>query len=91
VVKVVFFARFLPGVRLPTYTMCGFLHADLKKFIFAAVGATLVWTSALFLLSLRVGKLLMEHLGQWRWAGFAAFLIAIVLAGRLAAHVQEKT
>jgi hypothetical protein len=45
----------------------------------------------LFLLSLRVGKLLMEHLGQWRWAGFAAFLIAIVLAGRLAAHVQEKT
>jgi hypothetical protein len=57
----------------------------------AAIGATLIWTSALFLLSMRVGKFLVENLGQWRWVGFAAFLIAIFLAGRLAARVQEKT
>ena len=88
---VVFFARFLPGVRLPTYTTCGFLGADLKKFILAAIGATLIWTTALFVVSLRVGKLLVEHLGAWRWVGFAAFLLAIVLVGRLAAKVQEKT
>ncbi len=91
VFKVVFVARFLPGVRLPTYTACGFLGADLKKFIAAAIGATLIWTTALFLVSLRVGKLLAEHLGAWRWVGFAAFLLAIVLAGRLAARAQEKT
>jgi len=91
VFKVVFVARFLPGVRLPTYTACGFLGADLKKFILAALGATLIWTSALFVVSLRVGKFLVEHLGAWRWVGFAAFLLAIVLAGRLAARVQEKT
>jgi membrane protein DedA with SNARE-associated domain len=91
VFKVVFVARFLPGVRLPTYTACGFLGADLQKFILAALGATLIWTSALFVVSLRVGKFLVEHLGAWRWVGFAAFLLAIVLAGRLAARVQEKT
>jgi membrane protein DedA with SNARE-associated domain len=91
VFKVVFAARFLPGVRLPTYTTCGFLGADLKKFILAAIGATLIWTTALFLVSLRVGKLLVEHLGAWRWVGFAAFLLAIVVTGRLAARVQEKT
>ncbi len=91
VFKVVFVARFLPGVRLPTYTACGFLGADLKKFTAAAIGATLIWTTALFLVSLRVGKLLVEHLGAWRWVGFAAFLLAIVLAGRLAARAQEKT
>ncbi len=91
VFKVVFVARFLPGVRLPTYTACGFLAASFKKFILAAVGATLIWTSALFLLSLRVGRFLLDHLGQWRWLGFAAFLVAIVVVGRLAARVQEKT
>ena len=85
VFKVVFVARFLPGVRLPTYTACGFLGASFRKFIAAAVGATLIWTSALFALSLRVGKLLLDHLGQWRWLGFAAFILAIVLVGRFAA------
>jgi membrane protein DedA with SNARE-associated domain len=91
VFKVVFVARFLPGVRLPTYTACGFLGASLKKFILAAVGATLIWTTALFLVSLRVGKLLIEHLGAWRWVGFAAFILAIILAGRLAARAQGGT
>jgi membrane protein DedA with SNARE-associated domain len=90
VFKVVFVARFLPGVRLPTYTACGFLGADLKKFIAAAIGATLIWTTALFLVSLRVGRFLVDHFGAWRWAGFAGFLLVIVLAGRLAARAQEK-
>jgi membrane protein DedA with SNARE-associated domain len=90
VFKVVFISRFLPGVRLPTYTACGFLGADFGRFVTAAVGATLIWTSALFAVSLRVGRLLLDHLGQWRWVGFAAFVVAIVLAGRLAARAQEK-
>ena len=90
VFKVVFISRFLPGVRLPTYTACGFLGANFRKFVAAAVGATLIWTSALFAVSLRVGRLLVDHLGEWRWAGFAAFVVVIVLAGRLAARVQVK-
>ncbi len=90
VFKVVFISRFLPGVRLPTYTACGFLGANFRKFVAAAVGATLIWTSALFAVSLRVGKLLVEHLGEWRWAGFAAFIVVIVLAGRLAVRAQAK-
>ncbi len=90
VFKVVFISRFLPGVRLPTYTACGFLGANFRKFVAAAVGATLIWTSALFAVSLRVGHLLMQHLGQWRWAGFAAFIVVIVLAGRLALRAQAE-
>jgi membrane protein DedA with SNARE-associated domain len=90
VFKVVFISRFLPGVRLPTYTTCGFLGANFRKFVTAAIGATLIWTSALFAVSLRVGKLLVEHLGQWRWVGFVAFLTVIMLAGRLAARSQER-
>ena len=90
VFKVVFISRFLPGARLPTYTACGFLHANLTKFTTAAIGATLIWTSALFLVSLRVGKFLLEQAGTWRWVGALGFIVVIAIAGRVAAKVQEK-
>jgi len=89
VFKVVFISRFIPGARLPTYTACGFLHANLRKFALAAVVATLVWTSLLFSVSLKVGALLVEHLGVWRWAGAAGFALVIILVGRTAARIQE--
>lgn len=91
VFKVVFVARFLPGVRLPTYTTCGFLHASFTRFVLAATGATLIWTSLLFGLSIKVGDALMTHLGAWRWVGAAVFLVIIILAGRFAAHAAKAS
>ena len=82
--KVVLVSRFLPGLRLPTYTTCGFVGADLKQFTLAAIAATACWTSLLFLTSLKVGHFLMDHLGAWRWAGAAGFIAFIILAGRAA-------
>ena len=73
VFKVVFISRFLPGMRLPTYTTCGFLGADFTRFALAAIVATLIWTSLLFGVSLHVGKVLAEHLGAWRWVGGLGF------------------
>jgi membrane protein DedA with SNARE-associated domain len=89
VFKVVFISRFLPGMRLPTYTSCGFLHASLSRFCLAAIVATLAWTSILFVVSLRVGQVLIDHLGAWRWAGAAGFAVALVVAGRYAARLQR--
>jgi membrane protein DedA with SNARE-associated domain len=83
--QVVLVSRFLPGMRLPTYTTCGFVRADLKQFTAAAVVATLCWTSLLFTASLKVGHFLMDHLGAWRWAGAAGFIAFVILAGRAAA------
>lgn len=88
VFKTVFAARFMPGVRLPTYTACGFLRASLLRFSLAAVGATLIWTSLLFGVSLRVGHVIMANLGTWRWAGAAGFVLAVILAGRLLRKVE---
>lgn len=88
-VKVVFISRFIPGARLPTYTTCGFLGANFLRFVATAVVATLIWTSALFGVSLRVGKVLMEHLGAWRWAGAIGFAAMIVIMGRVAASLQN--
>ncbi len=90
VFKVVFISRFIPGARLPTYTACGFLHADFRRFALAAVVATLVWTSLLFGVSLKLGAVLMEHLGAWRWAGAVGFAVVVILVGRTAARMQES-
>ncbi len=85
VFKIVLISRFLPGLRLPTYTTCGFVGADFRQFTLAAVIATTCWTTLLFAASLRVGQFLMDHLGAWRWAGAAGFVMFIILAGRAAA------
>ncbi len=82
---VVLVTRFLPGLRLPTYTTCGFVAADLRKFLLAVIVATMCWTSLLFGVSLKIGQVLIDHFGAWRWAGAAGFIAFVIIAGRLAA------
>lgn len=91
VFRVVFVSRFIPGARLPTYTACGFLKASFRRFALAAVVATSIWTSLLFVVSFRVGRLLMEHFGAWRWAGAIGFAVVIVVIGRVVAHFQDES
>jgi hypothetical protein len=41
--------------------------------------------------SLRIGQLLIDHFGAWRWAGAAGFVIFVIVAGRLtASSLQSK-
>jgi membrane protein DedA with SNARE-associated domain len=89
VFQVVVISRFLPGLRLPTYTTCGFVRADIKSFTLAAIVATSCWTSLLFAISLKLGQFLMDHLGAWRWAGAAGFVIFLALASRAAALATQ--
>ncbi|MDE8350024.1 MAG: VTT domain-containing protein [Acidocella sp.] len=89
VIPLVIVSRFVPGLRLPTYTTMGFLRAPLQKFTIAAIGATLVWTSCLFFLSLKLGTLLMGFIGIWRWAGLGVFCVVLILVGRLAARLYN--
>lgn len=88
--KVVFISRFVPGTRLPLYTACGFFNAGLRTFTLATLAATLIWTTALFALSLRVGNFLLTHLGAWRWVGILGFVLVILIMGRLAARMQKQ-
>ena len=83
-------SRFVPGLRLPTYTTLGFLRAPLGKFAASAIAATLVWTTGLFMVSFKLGLLMMRYLGIWRWAGLATFLIVLVLVGRFATRMYNK-
>jgi membrane protein DedA with SNARE-associated domain len=90
VFKVVLVSRFLPGLRLPTYTTCGFVGADLRQFALAVVIATICWTSLLFSVSLRVGKVLIENFGAWRWAGAVGFILFVIVAARLTASGLQQ-
>lgn len=83
-VRVVFVSRFLPGMRLPTYTACGFVHAGFCQFALGAVIAVLVWTSILFSVSTKLGTLVLSRFGAWGWVGLGGLLIVVVLgSGRL--------
>lgn len=90
VFHVVFVSRFIPGARLPTYTSCGYLKANFALFAAAAIVATLVWTTLLFLVSRHVGQYLIDHFGAWRWLGGVVFAAAIVLIGRLVMRLQKE-
>lgn len=89
VFRVVLVSRFLPGMRLPTYTTCGFVGADIKRFALAAIVATSCWTSLLFGVSLKMGQFLMDHLGAWRWAGAAGFIVFLAVASRVAVYATQ--
>jgi len=73
-------ARFMPGLRLPTYTSSGFLNLPFVPFALVAAVAGIVWTTLLFSLVFFFGVMTVEHLGPWRWS-IAAFFLALVLVG----------
>ncbi len=90
VVPLVLISRFIPGLRLPTYTTLGFLRAGIWRFTMAAVLATMLWTTGLFFVCLKLGVLMLRYLGIWRWAGLVVFLIVITVVGRLATSLYNN-
>lgn len=89
-IPVVLVSRFVPGLRLPTYTTCGFLKAPFLGFAAAAILATLAWTSLLFFLCLKLGALMLHYLGPYRWVGLAVFVVLLVVVGRMATRWQAE-
>ena len=52
--------------------------------------ATTCWTSLLFGASLKVGQVLIDHFGAWRWVGAAGFVLFVIIAGRIAASGMQS-
>lgn len=63
----VFTSRFVPGLRLPTYTAAGFLKLPFKRFVPPVVIGTLIWTSLFFSVAYLFGNITANWLGVWRW------------------------
>ncbi len=79
-------ARFLPGLRLPVYTTCGFLRMPLRRFATVVVAATAVWTTLLFGLSYAFGSWAADEIGPWRWPLGLLLAAVFILVTRFAAQ-----
>ena len=56
-------ARVIPGLRLLTYTACGYLRVPLLPFCTWVLVAVSVWTVGLYLVSVSVGGVIAEQFG----------------------------
>lgn len=79
----VFGARFVPGLRLPTYTACGFFSLPFVRFALYSAVAAAAWTTLLFIVIFTFGRWAVEELGPWRWAFGVAIVLAILILPRL--------
>jgi len=59
----VLLARVIPGLRLATYTACGFVRVPLLPFVAWVMLAVTMWTLGLYALSAAIGQALARHLG----------------------------
>ena len=59
----VLLARVIPGLRLATYTACGFVRVPFGPFTAWVLLAVLLWTVGLYALSAAIGQALAHHLG----------------------------
>ncbi len=73
----VLLARVVPGLRLATYTACGFVRVPLLPFIAWVLLAVLLWTGGLYALSAAIGQALSKALG-WPPALAVALPIAVL-------------
>ncbi len=78
----IFVARFMPGLRLPTYTASGFFRTSFHRFALAVVAATAIWTSLLFTVSFLFGTVAARILGGWLWGVVACLVLALFLLSR---------
>lgn len=81
-VLTIFWARFIPGSRLPTYAASGFFRSPLSTFMYTILAATSVWTTFLFFVSYWFGDITSEWVAYERWSIVAAFLVALFFIGR---------
>ena len=59
----VMLARVVPGLRLATYTACGFVRVPIVPFTAWVMLAVTLWTVGLYGLSAAIGQALAKHLG----------------------------
>lgn len=89
-VMLIIIARFIPGMRLPSYSAMGFLGVSFKKFAFTVFFAVGTWTAILFTAFYHLGNVVMDMVGMWRWTGIFAIIVVGILAPMLIGFVTKR-
>ena len=86
----VMLARVVPGLRLATYTACGFVRVPLLPFTAWVLLAVVLWTAGLYALSAAVGHALAQRLGLPPAVAVALPIVALALAVPLWRHARRR-
>jgi membrane protein DedA with SNARE-associated domain len=79
-------ARFVPGMRLPTYVCAGILHAPLGRFTVLVAASTLVQNLLFLGLTVEVGEAVLPLLGWMKWPFGVVVLVTLVVVQRYVAR-----
>lgn len=83
-------ARFIPGMRLPTFAASGFLRLPFRTFLLVTLIAAFVWTSIAFAVIFTFGLAAAEALGPWRWAAAALLVLCVLLGPQIIRRLQKQ-
>ena len=83
-------ARVVPGLRLLTYTTCGFVRVPLGPFTAWVLVAVSLWTVGLYALSVAIGQVLARTLGLPPALAVALPILALALAVPLLRLVRQR-
>lgn len=86
----VLLARVIPGLRLATYTACGFVRVPFGPFTAWVVLAVLLWTLGLYALSAAIGQQLSQHLGLPPAVAVALPILVLAAAAPLVRHAHQR-
>jgi membrane protein DedA with SNARE-associated domain len=86
----VLLARVIPGLRLVTYTACGFLRVPLGPFCMWVILAVSAWTAGLFAVSAAIGDWLARTLGWPTPVAVALPIILLALAVPLVRGIRRR-
>ena len=87
----VFTSRFVPGMRLPTYTAAGFLKLPFRRFVPPVIIGTLIWTSLFFAAAYIFGNITSDWLGVWRWPTALLIILAWLGFTQWRIHHRKKS
>jgi len=86
----VLLARVIPGLRLLTYTTCGFVRVPLLPFTVWVLVAVALWTAGLYAASVAIGQTLSRVLGVPLAVAVALPIVALALAVPLLRRARQR-
>lgn len=86
----VLLARVIPGLRLVTYTACGFVRVPLLRFSAWVLLAVALWTLGLYGASVAVGHALAKHLGVAPAVAVALPILALAVVVPLLRKLRQR-
>ncbi len=86
----VLLARVVPGLRLATYTACGFVRVPIVPFTAWVMLAVTAWTVGLYGLSAAIGQALAKHLGLPPPLAVAIPILVLAAAVPLVRHLRTR-